>query len=299
MSTIQTDSHKKNQQGQAMVEFLVLALALIPLFLLVPYIAKYQDLAHTTQMASRYVAFEAMSRNSDMGSFKPEAELQNEVRRRFFSDSVGRSAAAVALPIKAGDVAAPSNTNGFWRNTANSTPLVANFNDVSVTYGSAAGTKHTDVIVGNEGALTNATFAAAKLKGISAGLTTPGIYRANVSVKVANLPSGLKFLEPFDKLNLSISRNTSVIFNGWAANGAVQLEDRVGSASMLPVGALMSNPAISAASSLGVQLVDFGLVSGSVFGVSGGVRPPDFANLAKWRDMVPYTDAADRLRVPE
>lgn len=44
------------QRGQALTEFLVISVAMVPLFLLMPVIAKYQDVSHSTQMASRYSA---------------------------------------------------------------------------------------------------------------------------------------------------------------------------------------------------------------------------------------------------
>lgn len=73
--------------GQALTEFIVLALALIPLFLLIPIIAKYQDIAYATQIASRYVAFDVMTRADGNSSSKPQKKLEDEVRRRFFGNS--------------------------------------------------------------------------------------------------------------------------------------------------------------------------------------------------------------------
>jgi len=69
------------QGGQALTEFIVVALALIPLFLLLPVIGKYQDIAHSVQLASRYAAFDAMIRNDVSGTWKPESQLAEEVRR--------------------------------------------------------------------------------------------------------------------------------------------------------------------------------------------------------------------------
>ena len=51
-----------SQQGQALTEFLVASLVVVPLFLLIPMIGKYQDMAHNTLMASRYVAFGPLKR---------------------------------------------------------------------------------------------------------------------------------------------------------------------------------------------------------------------------------------------
>ena len=41
--------------GQSTVEFLVLALVLVPLFLIVPLLGKQLDIAQTAASASRYV----------------------------------------------------------------------------------------------------------------------------------------------------------------------------------------------------------------------------------------------------
>jgi hypothetical protein len=59
-------------RGQALTEFLLVSLALIPLFLLLPMIGKYQDINHATQMASRYAAFDAILRNDSQNSWKPK-----------------------------------------------------------------------------------------------------------------------------------------------------------------------------------------------------------------------------------
>jgi hypothetical protein len=94
----------RQQHGQALTEFLVVALAVIPLFLLIPVIAKYQDINNATQMASRYVAFDAMTRNDTVSSgWKPVDQLAAEVRRRFFSNP--------DAPIKTDDVAGNFKAN--------------------------------------------------------------------------------------------------------------------------------------------------------------------------------------------
>ena len=74
---------QQQQRGQALLEFLVIAAALVPLFLMLPMIAKYQDIAHSTLIASRYAAFDDMVRNAAQNKQKPIEQLQDEVRRRF------------------------------------------------------------------------------------------------------------------------------------------------------------------------------------------------------------------------
>jgi hypothetical protein len=192
----------QKQAGQALVEFLVIAMALIPLFLLIPVVAKYQSIAHATQMASRYAAFDSLVRSDLQNSSKPLDQLQEEVRRRIFSNS--------DAPIKSRDVAGDfkGNQNLFWR-TPDDKPLIANFADITVTR-----TKQ-DSHDGQVFSSPQGPFAI--------GFGATGIASAHVSVKLANLPSGLKFYEPFDQINLVMNRSTSVLTDGWAGNGPTEV----------------------------------------------------------------------------
>jgi len=250
-----------------LTEFLVVALALVPLFLLVPMIAKYQDISHFTQLASRYAAFDAMTRNDSVSTWKPEAQLADEVRRRFFSNS--------DAPIKTGDVAGnfDANRNLFWTDPAGN-HLVSDLDtDIAVTYGTGNGASHS---TGFQAASDKALFVLAD----PLQLKTRGIYRANVIVKVANLPAGLRFYEPFDTINLSMARGTSLLLDPWTARGPQQVEEK-----------LLASPAIFPAGSLaGVSAIVNAVVS--VVDAPGGIHGPKLGQLDFWRDVVPE----DRLR---
>ncbi|NYT61219.1 pilus assembly protein [Alcaligenaceae bacterium] len=65
------------QQGQALVEGLVVLLALMSLWVGVSWLARFQDMALQASHASRYAAF-SLSRNL-------EANIENDMRRHFFS----------------------------------------------------------------------------------------------------------------------------------------------------------------------------------------------------------------------
>ena len=260
------NSRMVRAKGQAVVEFLVFSVALIPLFLLVPMIAKYQDIAHSTQMASRYVAFEATTRNDSSGTFKPVNQLADEVRQRFFSNP--------DAPIKTNDSAGnfKANQNLFWRDP-NDKSLIADINsDVTVTFGSSNGSDH------------SAAFSAAEdgrpfLLNNALSLRSRGIYTANVSVKVANLPAGLKFYEPFDQINLTMTRSTSVVIDGWAGSDPNAVQRK------------LDNPILSPATSLRPlqPFVDIGI---RLTENASPVRAPQLGQLDFWQDVVP----ADRLR---
>lgn len=256
-----------NQRGQALAEFLAISVAIIPLFLLMPMIAKYQDVSHSTQMASRYAAFDAMNRNDAMGTWKPESQLADEVRRRFFSNS--------DAPIKTNDVAGnfKANQNLFWVDPKDDS-LIKSFNsDVTVSYGFGGSAVHSGGFSGTQDGLP---FTLSK----QLDLQARGIYTANVSVKLANLPSGLRFYEPFDKINVVITRSSSLLFDAWAAKSPEQVEDRIANdPTVFPVGDLKAFQPIADAAVLAIDPL-------------AGVPGPKLGDLSFWRDMVPK----DRLK---
>lgn len=260
---------KARQRGQALTEFLVLAVALVPLFLLVPMIAKYQDLAHATQMASRYVAFDAINRGGLEGDndWAAPAQLAAEVQRRFYSNS--------DAPIKSNDVAGDfdANRNLFWRDPYGH-PLIKNFSDVKLTFGNGAATQTGGFSGASDVTLFN-KFPVATANHI--GLAAPGIYTANVSVALANLPTGIRSVEPFDRINLTIQRQTSLLFDPWSANTTSRTEERVGR--LAPVNSPLK--AIQPLIAVAIGYVD--LLE---------VKAPVFGDLSVWRDAVP----TDRLK---
>lgn len=258
----------RQHTGQALTEFLVVAVALAPLFLLMPMVAKYQDIAHATQMASRYAAFQAFNRNGDTtAGWTPESELADDIRRRFLSNT--------EAPIKTKDVAGNflAHHNLFWMDPKGE-PLITDFGDkVVLSFGTDNGTKHAD---GFQGASDGAPFVV----GSPLALESRGIYRTNVTVSLANMPEGLKFYEPFDKLDLAIQRSTSLLINPWSARSAADVDNKIANASTIfPAGALSKvSPAIDVA----VTLID----------LPGGLSGPRLGRLEFWRDVVPQ----DRLR---
>lgn len=255
------------QRGQALTEFLVAAVAVIPLFLLIPVIAKYQDIGNVTQVASRYAAFQAMTRNDSVSSWQPEDELAREVSRRFFSNP--------DAPIKSLDAAGnfKAHQNLFWR-TPDDKPLIADLNqDVNLSFGHHRGATHAD-------GLSSASDGKPFVLRSQLGLPAKGIYTANVSVKLANLPAGLKFYEPFDAIDLTIARGTSVAIDAWTARDPAHVESRIAaSAELFPAAKLAAvSPVVDAS----VSLID----------LPGGFSGPKLGQLQFWRDVVPE----DRLR---
>jgi hypothetical protein len=269
---------RRTQRGQALTEFMVVALLLIPLFLLLPTIGKYLDVAHATQMASRYAAFEAMQRNSAMPQgWKPTEQLAGEVRRRFFSNG--------EAPVKTGDTAGDfdAHRNPLWRDSQGR-PMIRDFaSDIRLGFGAdGQGSSHAS---GLSSASDQMPFG---VLGPVLDIPEDGIYTASVSVDLADpeaLPgSYASSYELLSKLGLRMTRHTALVVGPWAARDPAQVRDRIDNLPMFPGRVLAPiKPVVDAA----VVIVE------SPSCLTGGcIRGPKLGELEFWDDVVP----ADRLK---
>lgn len=201
------------QRGQSTVEFVALGFVLVPLLLIVPLIGKYMDIAQTTAVASRYVAFEgAVRHTSSVGGWKPDAELAREVQRRFFSNS--------DAPIKTNDTAGDftAHRNVLWVDQRGD-PLLPEFAE--------------NVVVSTEKKSLGQPFGAFFANNF--GLSQANLYTGRVNVNIANIAG----LQPFDTINLSVSRHTVLLADAWSASGPSSVHDKVqGSGTAFPYQAL-------------------------------------------------------------
>lgn len=188
------------QRGQATTEFAVLALVLVPLALAVPLLGKYIDLMQAAEAASRYVAFEGTIRNSS-SSWKNDAELAVEVRRRFFSNS--------DAPVKTGDAAGDfaAHRNPIWSDHAGRT-LIEKFED--------------SVRVQTQAAGKNAIAATAPFSD-ALGLPDANLYTASVTVAPVKIPG----FAPFDAVDITTTRKTVLLADAWTARDSAGIRRRI------------------------------------------------------------------------
>jgi hypothetical protein len=269
---------KDRARGQALIEFLVIALLLVPLFLLLPTIGKYFDIAHATQLASRYAAFEGMHRNSGTpDGWTPSDELAGEVRRRFFSNG--------DAPVKHGDAAGDfsAHRNAFWRDSQGRPLIRAIGSDVRLSYGLEG-----KGAAGAAGLSEASDVAPFILVPPLRGLPERGIYTANVSIDLADAqaPGGsyARTYELFSKLGLNMTRHTSLVLGGWAARDPAQVRQRIDEPLMVPGTVLaVAKPVVDVA----VEIVE----SPTCFH-GGCAKGPQLGKLDFWEDVVPE----DRLK---
>lgn len=247
-------------RGQALAEFLTIAAALAALLVLLPLVAKVQDVAHSAQLASRYLAFDAATR-TDAGMAGADS-LMRDVGRRFFSN--------LDAPIKDGDAAGdfPAHQHPFWRDPAGA--ALVRQDGVALRFGAARAAAPE---AGFDAAADGAPFAAAG----AFDLRARGLYTGAVVVTVRPLSGDNGLYRPFDQLALRIERHSSLLVDGWQARDAQHAEERVDGA-LVPRAPLRAvSPLVGAA----VTLTE-----------AGHVDQPRLGELAFWRDVVP----PDRLR---
>ena len=196
------------EDGQSTTEFLVLAMVLMPLFLSLPLLGKYLDLAHATEQAARYVAFET----SVVGPARrpPTAEaLAAQIRERIFSTST-----APILSRRASDSARAHSANPLWTDPRGAHLLAEPASRIGV----------------HLAARTDAAPASALLAG-PLGFDLPAGTEHTGTVRVS--PHDVPGLAPFDTLGLSIRRHQVLLGHNWSAAGSADYARRIEHAGLL------------------------------------------------------------------
>jgi hypothetical protein len=200
-----------SQRGQAIVEFLVASLVLIPLFLLIPVIGKYLDMKQATIAASRKLAFECTVRYQDCDNLSGNTSFADEIRMRFYAGDTS----PVLTNDRPGQDAVGQDGNPLWVDRQGR-PLLENYSDVGVT------TDPSNIQVGGD--LVNALLSAGPaLFGLQ---IESGLFDARVQVAVAPRNGGSSFVDQLDSLAVNMQFHTAILTNAWNADGPGGKGDR-------------------------------------------------------------------------
>lgn len=219
---------RRLQVGQALTEVLVVALALIPILLAMPLLAKFQDMRIASVSASRTAAFDCTVRFEQCRNGAEVAPLADDLRRRHFArhdrDILSRDAMANAAP--------PSERNGFWVDRRGAA-LLGDFTDVALQVQAA----QSDAIEGAwSGALghagTNVLNALSDAVGPGSFGLEPGagLITARVQARIGAGRTLAAWLTRPDGLALTLAGRTAVMTDAWNASAATGAGDRTISA---------------------------------------------------------------------
>ena len=193
----------RSQRGQAIAEFVVSMLIVVPLVLGVIYIGKYEDIKYTAIQASRHVAFERAF-DTLPAPHESATQLADETRARFFTDPMQSNNGAVAYQDAppAGSISSTLNAN--WLGTAGEALISAYSPDIKADV-----QKSVDL-----SGIGKTAFDAARTLFLS-NINDPGIQKARVQVQLANVP----LFAALNNLGLNIDVSTAILVDGFNADG--------------------------------------------------------------------------------
>ena len=199
-------------RGQALIETLVIGIAMVPMFLAVPLLAKYSDIRQAAIEASRTAAFDCTVRFDDCTSPEGQAAALLSAERHHFADprSVSTSAALAAR--------SPARPNRFWVDRKQA-PLLDVRDSVQLVM-----TRETaDSITGALGNGGNGIVAAASaLSGPGAFGLDPdgGLIKARVAARVSIGKTLAQWMRRPEGLALRLNGTTAVLTDAWNATAA-------------------------------------------------------------------------------
>ena len=219
----------RSQNGQALIEFTIAAAALlVPLFLMLAYVAKYHDMQSATIQAARYAAWERTvyfggeawecnyddktyrAKNKPDGAkwacgtaWKSDADISNDVGRRFFKGSWLSSGLDDAV-----------DERPFWSDLAG-TPLLKDYQQGSLAGTTPGGAnKVLDFLYNDAIGSAAEFFSAEKL----VKLDMANLYTSTVTFTPTNtwaVSQAFKNSTPLSDLK----EKNVLVANGWSANG--------------------------------------------------------------------------------
>lgn len=193
------------QRGQAIIEFLVGALVLIPLFLLLPLLGKYLDIKQATIAASRKLAFECTVRYADCSNLNGNPSFADEIRMRFFA---GDESPVLTNDLPGQDAVQPGQGNPLWVDNRGR-PLLENYSDVGIRADAS------DIDPG-PGLVASLLEAGPDTFGLN---LSQGLFNARVQAQLSTSNGGTDFLTQLDSLFLKMQFHTAIMTNAWTANG--------------------------------------------------------------------------------
>ncbi len=226
-----------SSRGQALVETLVVAIALVPLAVLVVLLGKYQSMQSATVAASRSLAFDCAARPQSCANPAAAGWLAESLRTQHFE----RPDLAIVSGQAAGGTAHP-----LWRDRAGR-PLLERLSDVGAAVSSQPFNAGLNTAIGRASAadvsgigvpVAGSYHGATPFVGVApappgAGdllnrLAGParfglgineGLLDARVQVRVAASRAGQPGFAHLDPLSVTMRARTAILSDPWSASG--------------------------------------------------------------------------------
>lgn len=265
-------------KGNAITEFSVLALVLVPAFLAMPILGKVGNVNQTSVQASRYAVWERTVSGPDE---KSDAQLHTEVSNRFF--------ARPDLPIESnqGVISGADSVNHFWsgfrKEDNTKVGLVDDpASDVYLSLSNQSMPSSIGADVFSEALVSIGNAMDSLVPDAEWGLEQKGLIGSDVGVAVQTnhrLPKGTDCSNNSSTTVFACARNRNVMFvDAWEAGSPGQVEERV--RALVPAGVL--SPVTDSVAHVGAIPIFKELKD--LKGVMGEVRP-DVLPLDRYGDL--------------
>jgi hypothetical protein len=198
------------QRGQALAEFLVTLVALVPLFFIIPMIGNYLDLRSSVVQAGRYAVWERtiwLGDSNTAAKAKSDGDIQNEIRERFFG--------AVDTPLRYDDKASRSKlraqNNLVWSDHTGQKIMLEPYQG-----GASASLNHARDQLPTTSAVSMIGSAASVISLGQSGfdLNKNGMYQAKVQITIRPPPQLVVNLKGDSTSLLALPAGQNIIFGG-------------------------------------------------------------------------------------
>jgi len=211
-------------KGNALTEFAVLAVVMVPAIASVPILGKLADVNQSAAQASRYTAWERTVSDNEQ---KSDATLTTEVRNRFF--------ASPDILIESDRTELTASSNHFWRassdQTGASNSLVSYANDSITVRTSNTAIPNGAAATLSEGIESIGNAMSGMISDSEWDLEGKGFYVAEVNLSIATngqLTEGTDCNNASSETVFSCVRQRNAIFvDSWASGSVGQTEERV------------------------------------------------------------------------
>jgi hypothetical protein len=209
---------RKAVKGQALVETLVLALATVPILLLIVYLGKIQSAQQATIAASRALAFECQVSFDACNNFANNSLIADELRRRHFM----AADTAIVSRDTSDNAAAESEKLTLWSDRRGNA-LLESYADVGFridpdTFNAGSG------VAGSLGAriASNAMNLVSAIAGPGRfGLDWQGgLIDAKVETRLARSAQSNALVDSLNPMPLAFKAHTAILTDAWNASSA-------------------------------------------------------------------------------
>ncbi|MGO3128022.1 MAG: TadE/TadG family type IV pilus assembly protein [Luteimonas sp.] len=203
---------KSAQRGQALTEMAILAVVLVPLFLLIPLLAKYAHLQQNTQQAARAAAWEA----TVVRDFEMERLNASVVRERLIDRHFSHADTPISTAAQVRD-ADDDSLGGSMYNTHSGQPLLERQDIALAAYEFA---DQADIT----GRITNAIpdFLPGEFPPSRNGLATAHLTLRPQNIRYADGSPArdTDMMRPFDSIDLEFTGKHTLLADAWGAAGS-------------------------------------------------------------------------------